>query len=85
MWVMNWDGIAGTWRRFRGKFKERLGKLTGTDPLTIVRKREQFAEVLQHEYDAAKAQAEKRFGAGAAVLIPVPIPILPKDVSTDRR
>jgi uncharacterized protein YjbJ (UPF0337 family) len=82
---MTWDGIAGTWRRFRGKAKESLGKLTGTDPLTIARKREQFAEVLQHEYDAAKAQAEKRFGAGAAVLIPVPIPILPQDVAADRR
>jgi hypothetical protein len=85
---MNLDGIAGAWRRFRSKLKERLGNVTGNDPcndpVTKAEKREQFAEVLQHDYDAATAQSKKRFGAGASVLIPVPISTSPKHVPTDR-
>jgi uncharacterized protein YjbJ (UPF0337 family) len=82
---MNWDEITGKWKRLRGKVKERLGKLTANHPQTIARKEEQFAEMLQHEYDAAKAQSNKRFGAGAPVLIPVPISTLPKGVPANRR
>jgi uncharacterized protein YjbJ (UPF0337 family) len=82
---MNWDEITGKWKRLRGIVKEKLGKLTANDPQTIAGKEEQFAEMLQHEYDAAKAQSQKRFGAGASVLIPVPISTRPKDVPADRR
>jgi len=31
---MNWDQIAGNWRQFTGKVKEKWGKLTDDD-LTI--------------------------------------------------
>ena len=82
---MNWDEIAGTWRRFRGKVKEKLGKLTGNDRMTSTGKRDQFAGLLQQEYGTAKAQSNKQFGPGAPVLIPITNPTLPRDVPGDRR
>jgi uncharacterized protein YjbJ (UPF0337 family) len=85
MWTMNLDGIAGAWKRFRSKLKERLGNVAGNDSVTKAEKRDRFAEVLQHDYDAAKAQSKKRFGTGASVLIPVPISTSPKRVPGDRR
>ncbi|HEV3303313.1 MAG TPA: CsbD family protein [Planctomycetaceae bacterium] len=82
---MNWDEIAGTWRQFRGKVKEKLGKLTGNDRMTSTGKRDQFAGLLQQEYGTAKAQSNKQFGPGAPVLIPKTNPTLPRDVPGDRR
>jgi len=82
---MNWDVIAGTWRQFRGKVKETLGKLTGSDRMTIAGKRDQFAGVLQQEYGSAKAQSDKRYGPGAPTLIPITNPTLPRDVSGEQR
>jgi uncharacterized protein YjbJ (UPF0337 family) len=82
---MNWDQIAGTWRQFRGKVKEKLGKLTDSDQMTIAGKRDQFAGELQQEYGSAKAQSNKRYGAGAPTLIPVTNPTLPRDVPGNRR
>jgi len=66
---MNWDEIAGTWRQFRGKVKERLGKLTDNDLMTSAGRREQSAGVLQREHGSAKAQSNTQFGAGAPTLI----------------
>jgi len=31
----NWDEIAGTWRRIKGRVKEKWGKLTDDDLMTI--------------------------------------------------
>jgi uncharacterized protein YjbJ (UPF0337 family) len=71
---MNWDEIAGTWRQFRGKVREQVGKVTGSDRMTIAGKRDQFAGMLQEEYGSARAQSNRRFGPGAPVLIPVTNP-----------
>ncbi len=85
MWAMNWDEIAGTWRQFRGKVRERVGNLVGSDRMTIAGKRDQFAGLLQQEYGSAKAQSNKQFGPGAPVLIPVTNPTLPRDTPGGRR
>jgi len=82
---MNWDQIAGTWRQFRGKVKEKLGRLTGSDRMAFAGKRDQFAGEFQQEYGSAKAQSNKRYGAGAPTLIPVTNPTLPRDVPGNRR
>jgi uncharacterized protein YjbJ (UPF0337 family) len=56
---MNWDQIAGDWKQFTGKVKEKWGKLTDDDLTTIAGKRDQLAGVLQQRYGYAKDQAEK--------------------------
>jgi len=56
---MNWDQITGNWKQFKGKVKEKWGKLTDDDLTTINGRREQLAGVLQQKYGYAKDQAEK--------------------------
>jgi len=34
---MNWDEIAGTWKQFRGKIKEKVGTLTNDDLMAVCR------------------------------------------------
>ena len=40
---MNWDQITGDWKQFKGKVKEKWGKLTDDDLTTIAGKRDQLA------------------------------------------
>jgi uncharacterized protein YjbJ (UPF0337 family) len=82
---MSRDEIAGTWREFKGKVKERWGMLTGNDRMTAAGKREQSAGVLQREFGSAKAQSQKRFGSGAPTLIPVTSPTPPGEHPGSRR
>ena len=56
---MNWDQIAGNWKQFTGKVREKWGKLTDNDVTTIAGKRDQLAGLLQHHYGITKEQAEK--------------------------
>ena len=56
---MNWDQIEGNWKMFKGKVKEKWGKLTDDDLTTIDGKRDQLAGILQQKYGYAKDQAEK--------------------------
>jgi len=56
---MNWDEIAGNWKQFTGKVKEKWGKLTDNDLTTIAGKRDQLSGLLQTKYGYAKEQAEK--------------------------
>jgi uncharacterized protein YjbJ (UPF0337 family) len=56
---MNWDQITGDWKQFKGKVKEKWGKLTDDELTTVAGKREQLAGLLQEKYGYAKDQAEK--------------------------
>jgi uncharacterized protein YjbJ (UPF0337 family) len=56
---MNWDQITGNWKQFKGKVKEKWGKLTDDDLTTVEGKRDQLAGVLQQKYGYAKTQAEQ--------------------------
>ena len=56
---MNWDQIAGDWKKFAGMAKAKWGKLTDDELTTIAGEREQLAGLLQHKYGIAKEQAEK--------------------------
>jgi uncharacterized protein YjbJ (UPF0337 family) len=56
---MNWDQIAGNWQQFKGKVKEKWGKLTDDDLKVIEGKRDQLSGVLQKKYGYAKEQAER--------------------------
>ena len=56
---MNWDRIAGQWNQFKGKAKEKWGKLTDDEIDVIEGKRDQLVGKLQQRYGIAKDQAEK--------------------------
>jgi uncharacterized protein YjbJ (UPF0337 family) len=56
---MNWDQIKGEWKQFRGKVKEKWGKLTDDDLQVIGGKKDQLLGKLQKEYGYTKEQAEK--------------------------
>jgi uncharacterized protein YjbJ (UPF0337 family) len=56
---MNWDQIKGNWKHFKGKAKEKWGKLTDDDLDIIGGKKDQLAGKLQERYGYEKAQAEK--------------------------
>jgi uncharacterized protein YjbJ (UPF0337 family) len=55
--AINWDQMAGDWKQFKGKVKEKWGKFTDDDLTTIAGKRDQLAGLLQQGYE--KDQAEK--------------------------
>ncbi len=65
---MNWDQITGNWNQFKGKVKEKWGKLTDDDLTTIGGKRDQLVGVLQQKYGYAKSQAEQELDAFASDL-----------------
>lgn len=56
---MNWDRIEGNWLEFKGKVRERWGKLTDDDLDVIAGKREQLIGVLQQRYGSAKDALER--------------------------
>jgi uncharacterized protein YjbJ (UPF0337 family) len=57
---MNWDQIAGDWKQFSGKIREKWGKLTDDDFSTIAGKRDQLVGVIQKRYGIAKEEAERQ-------------------------
>lgn len=61
---MNEDIFAGKWHQFKGKIKEKWGKLTDDDLTKINGKREQLLGSLEEKYGWQKQRAEdelKRF------------------------
>lgn len=56
---MNWDRIEGNWKQFRGKVRERWGRLTDDDLDVIRGNRQQLAGRIQETYGLAKDAAEK--------------------------
>jgi uncharacterized protein YjbJ (UPF0337 family) len=56
---MNWDRIAGDWKQYTGKAKEKWGQLTDDDLTKINGKRDQLEGVLQQRYGYAKDKAKE--------------------------
>jgi uncharacterized protein YjbJ (UPF0337 family) len=56
---MTWDQIAGNWKQFEGKVKEKWGKLTHDDLAGIAGKHDPFAEMLLKYYGYQKTRAQK--------------------------
>jgi len=56
----SWDRIAGNWKQFSGKAKERWGKLTDDDMTVIAGKRDQLSGKIQERYGIIKDQAERQ-------------------------
>lgn len=57
--MMNKDEIGGNWKQFKGKAKEKWGKLTDDDMTVIEGKRDRLVGRIQERYGYAKDQAEK--------------------------
>ena len=57
---MNWDIIKGDWKQFRGKVREKWGKLTDDDLDVIAGRREQLVGIIQKRYGVTKDQVEEQ-------------------------
>lgn len=60
---MNQDQLEGKWKQFRGKAKEKWGKLTEDDLDVIAGKRDQLVGKVQERYGIAREDAEKQVTA----------------------
>lgn len=56
---MNWEQIQGKWQEYKGRVKQRWGKLTDNDLTVIQGKREALAGKLLVSYGKTKEQVEK--------------------------
>jgi uncharacterized protein YjbJ (UPF0337 family) len=57
---VNWDQVQGKWTEYRGKAREKWGKLTNDDLDVIAGKRDQFVGRLQERYGILRDEAEKQ-------------------------
>jgi uncharacterized protein YjbJ (UPF0337 family) len=57
--VFLFNRVEGNWKEFRGKVKEKWGKLTDDDLTAINGKRDQLEGRLQQRYGFAKDQVRK--------------------------
>jgi uncharacterized protein YjbJ (UPF0337 family) len=55
----NWDIVAGNWKQFSGKVKQKWGQLTDDELAQVNGKREQLEGMLQARYGYNKEQAQK--------------------------
>ena len=53
---MNWDRVEGNWKQFKGKARQKWGKLTDDDLDVIEGKRTELSGKLQARYGYAKDQ-----------------------------
>ncbi|MGC6388463.1 CsbD family protein [Ewingella sp. S1.OA.A_B6] len=56
---MNKDQTEGNWKQFKGKVKEKWGKLTDDDLTVVEGKRDQLVGKIQERYGYRKEEAEK--------------------------
>jgi uncharacterized protein YjbJ (UPF0337 family) len=56
---MNKDQADGNWKQFKGKLKEKWGKLTDDDLTVVEGKRDQLVGKIQERYGYQKDEAEK--------------------------
>lgn len=56
---MNWDRVEGSWKEFKGKARQKWGKLTDDDWDLIQGKREELVGRIQQRYGRARDEAER--------------------------
>ncbi len=57
---MNKDTIEGNWKEFKGKVKQKWGKLTDDRLDVIAGKRDELAGEIQQAYGISREEAEKQ-------------------------
>ena len=56
---MDWDRIAGNWKQFTGRVKEKWGDLTDDDLAKVNGNRKQLEGVIQERYGYGKNKARE--------------------------
>jgi uncharacterized protein YjbJ (UPF0337 family) len=56
---MNRDWVEGNWKQFKGKVRERWGRLTDDDLDVIAGRREQLVGRIQELYGTSKSEIER--------------------------
>ena len=64
---MNKDTVQGDWTNFKGKVKEKWGKLTDDDWKVIEGERDQLSGLIQKRYGLAKEEVQKNWTKCALV------------------
>ena len=59
---MNQDHLRGRWKQWRGKLRERWGKLTDDDLDVIAGRRQQLLGRIQERHGIAREEAERQVG-----------------------
>jgi uncharacterized protein YjbJ (UPF0337 family) len=57
---MDWDRIAANWGHWKGRIKERWGRLTDAELIAIAGNRDRLTERLSERYGLAAAEAERQ-------------------------
>lgn len=57
---MNRDQVSGNWKQFKGKVKEKWGRLTDNDLQVIEGNCDQLAGRIQERYGVAQEDAERQ-------------------------
>lgn len=60
---MNWDRIEGNWKQFKGKVKQKWGKLTDDQLDVISGNRDELVGKIKESYGIAKDEAEREVKA----------------------
>jgi uncharacterized protein YjbJ (UPF0337 family) len=63
---MNSDQFEGKWKQLKGTVKQKWGKLTDDDLLTLTGKKDEFIGKLQERYGYSKEQAVREADEWAA-------------------
>ena len=61
---MDWNRIEGNWKQFKGRAKEKWGRLTDDDLDVINGRQEQLEGKIQEHYGLARDQAKKMWRLG---------------------
>jgi uncharacterized protein YjbJ (UPF0337 family) len=57
---MDWDRVGGSWKRIKGRLRERLGELTADESNIEAGRREQQVGELQEREQIPAEEAERR-------------------------
>jgi len=57
---MNWDQVEGNWKQFKGKAREKWGKLTDNDWEQVAGKKDQLIGRIQERYGITKEEAQRQ-------------------------
>lgn len=57
---MNWERISGNWTHWRGRVRERWGRLTDDELSRVDGRREQLAGRIQQTYGLTREEAERQ-------------------------
>jgi uncharacterized protein YjbJ (UPF0337 family) len=61
--AMDWNRIEGNWKQFKGRAKEKWGRLTDDDLDVVNGRQDQLEGKIQERYGLAKDQAKKEVEA----------------------